>query len=81
MKKSTFNGVLESINKRLASWKGRLLNKAGRICLAKSVISSIPVYQMQVLYFPSDVCNDIDRLTRNFIWNGRAGTRYCSLVS
>ena len=45
------------------------------------MISSIPVYQMQVLYFPSGVCNDIDRLTRNFIWNGRAGTRYCSLVS
>ena len=81
MKRSTFNGIIESINRRLASWKGRLLNKAGHVCLAKSVITSIPVYQMQVLFFPKAVCNDIDRLTRNFIWNGRASVRYCSLVS
>nr|XP_025639110.1 uncharacterized protein LOC112734118 [Arachis hypogaea] len=51
--KADFNDVVDKLTNRLASWKGRFLNKAGRICLAKSVLSSIPIYRMQVSLFPS----------------------------
>ncbi|XP_020999589.1 uncharacterized protein LOC110281570 [Arachis duranensis] len=46
--KAGFNDVVDKLTNRLASWKGRFLNKAGRICLAKSILSSIPIYSMQV---------------------------------
>lgn len=65
---SMFNRILESIHTRLANLKGKLLNKAGRLCLAKSVISSILVYCMQTQLLPLKICSRIDNVTRNFIW-------------
>ncbi|KAL9340901.1 hypothetical protein Peur_067120 [Populus x canadensis] len=44
MKKADFNFLLEKISKRLASWKEKLLNRAGRISLANSIVSFIPIY-------------------------------------
>jgi len=55
---------------RLASWKGKLLNKAGRLTLVSSVLSSIPAYYMQINWLPQNICDNIDQTTRNFIWKG-----------
>ena len=78
--RSMFSSVLEKINKGLASWKGSLLNQAGRVCLAKSVIASIPIHQMQVMFVLKGIRNEINRVTRHFIWKGCAGNRSLSLV-
>lgn len=61
-----YNMVVERIQQRMVYWKGRLLNKAGKMCLVNSVTSSIPVYTMQTHAFPKSVCNKIDSITRNF---------------
>ncbi|XP_016178564.1 uncharacterized protein LOC107621028 [Arachis ipaensis] len=45
--RASFHSVIEKVRGRLANWKGRLLNKAGRLCLINSVAASIPVYHMQ----------------------------------
>lgn len=66
--KDHYNSMVERIQKRLDSWKGRLLNKAGKLCLVKSVTSSIPVYTMQTHCMPMSVCHKIDAITRNFFW-------------
>lgn len=63
-----YNSVVERIQKRLASWKGRLLNKAGKLCLIKSVISSMPVYTMQTHCMSASVCSKIDAISKNFFW-------------
>ena len=73
--------ILLKIQNRLASWKGRLLNKAGRICLAQSIITAIPSYHMQTMWFLSSVCNDIDSIVRRFIWSGRDNGRSLNLVN
>lgn len=49
------------------SWKGKLLNKAGRVTLVKSVLNAISVYPMQFFWFPQAVCDRLDGLSRNFI--------------
>jgi len=41
---STWKPVLTSIQGKLGSWKGSLLSMAGRICLIKSVFSSLPLF-------------------------------------
>jgi hypothetical protein len=41
----------EKIGNRLAGWKGNLLNRAGRLTLVSSVLSSMPTYHLSV--FPS----------------------------
>ncbi|XP_072066777.1 uncharacterized protein [Arachis hypogaea] len=68
--KADFNDVVDKLTNRLASWKCRFLNKADQICLAKSVLSSIPIYRMQVSLFPTGVLSNIDKFTRSFIWCG-----------
>ena len=56
------------------------MNKAGRVCLAKSVFSSLPVYSMQTIWLPQGVCDDIDKCTRAFIWGGNREGRATHLV-
>ncbi|XAR60974.1 RNA-directed DNA polymerase [Bertholletia excelsa] len=81
MKKMAFQPIMENIQQRLASWKGKLLNKAGRVCLARSVISSLPIYTMQCLWLPSTACKEIDRMTRNFIWSNNGKDHSFSLLN
>ena len=38
--------VIEKIRKRLDRWKGKFLSMAGRICMLKSVLSSISLFYM-----------------------------------
>ena len=67
-KKSDFLFIIEKMQKRLASWKNKLLNKPGRLALASSVLSSIPTYYMQINWLPQSLCDNIDQITQNFIW-------------
>ncbi|XP_072077756.1 uncharacterized protein [Arachis hypogaea] len=61
--KADFHDVVDKHTNRLASWKGRFLNKAGQICLTKSVLSSIPIYRMLVSLFPSDCAAAFELVT------------------
>jgi len=69
-KRSDFSFIIEKMQNRLAFWKGKLLNKAGRLTLASSVLSSIPTYYMQINWLPQNICDNIDQVTHNFIWKG-----------
>ncbi|KAJ4751417.1 RNA-directed DNA polymerase (reverse transcriptase)-related family protein [Rhynchospora pubera] len=66
--KSSFMPLLEKIDRKLQSWKGRLLTRAGRIQLTKSILSSFPVYFMACFKLPSWFIKRVDRLRRDFIW-------------
>ena len=44
------------------------MNRAGKVCLAKSVLSSLPVYAMQSPWLPESVCEFMDRSIRRCIW-------------
>src|ERR1044072_5833611 len=48
----TFDYLLDNIQNNLASWKHSMLNMAGKVCLIKSVMASIPAYVMQVFWLP-----------------------------
>jgi len=69
-KKIEFNFIIEKMQSRLASWKSRLLNRAGRLTLASSILSSIPTYYMQINWLPQNICDRVDQTTRNFLWKG-----------
>nr|KYP65031.1 Transposon TX1 uncharacterized [Cajanus cajan] len=76
-----FYDVMDKIQGRLAAWKAKLLNKAGKLCLVKSTISSIPVYSMKSLWLPQAVCNRIDQVCRRMLWAKADNTRFWSPVS
>lgn len=67
---STWKPVIFNIRARLGSWKGKLLSVAGRICLIKAVINSIPLCCMFVFLLPKGVLHSISAMTRRFLWSG-----------
>lgn len=52
----------------LSDWKERLLNRVERVTLAKSILSSILIYSMQNMWLPQGICDELDKITRRFIW-------------
>ena len=80
VKRATFNLIIEKITTRLATWKSKLLNKVGKLYLAQSVISAMPIHTMQALWLPDGVCRDIDKLTRGFLWGRKEHSKGMHLV-
>ncbi|KAK4274538.1 hypothetical protein QN277_017742 [Acacia crassicarpa] len=73
--KADFQYVIDRVSFKLSTWKANCLSMAGRIMLAKSVVSSIPLYPMHVAMLPKSVCYEIERLQRNFIWGHNEATK------
>ncbi|KAJ4779223.1 RNA-directed DNA polymerase (reverse transcriptase)-related family protein [Rhynchospora pubera] len=70
--RATFQMLIDKLTKRLSGWKAKMLSRAGRLVLASSVLSTIPVFFMSVFKLPVWVVRAIDRLRRDFIWKGPA---------
>ncbi|CAL8126109.1 unnamed protein product [Prunus armeniaca] len=68
--KSTYYRIVEKVHNRLATWKSKCLSMAGRITLIQAVTSSIPIYAMQTTKLLKSICDDLDRIHRNFLWGG-----------
>lgn len=72
---------MERVNSKLAGWKENCLSMAGRITLAKSVISSILYYSMQSTGISRSICAKIERIQRKFIWGHLEGDRRMHTVN
>ncbi|RLM65542.1 uncharacterized protein C2845_PM16G03340 [Panicum miliaceum] len=62
--------LIDKVGAKLPGWKGRLLNKAGRLTLVSSILSSIPTYHLTVFPLSKWAIKRIDRIRRNFLWRG-----------
>ncbi|KAK2661945.1 hypothetical protein Ddye_000519 [Dipteronia dyeriana] len=78
--KNTYKEILLKTQKRLASWKSASLSFAGRCTLVKSVASALPIYAMQSIKLPTEVCSDLDKLNRDFIWGNNTDIKKVHLV-
>ncbi|MCH80143.1 LINE-1 reverse transcriptase like [Trifolium medium] len=70
---STWNPVLEVLQKRLASWKNKYVSLGGRVVLLNSVLAAIPIFYLSLFKIPVGVWKKIIRLQRRFLWGGAAG--------
>ena len=62
--------LIDKVGTRLSAWKGRLLNKAGRLRLVNYVLTSIPTYHLTVFRVQKWAIKKIDKLRRSFLWKG-----------
>ena len=71
--------LIEKVAARLPTWKGRLLNKAGRLRLVNAVLTSIPVHFLSVFALKKWAIKKIDKVRRSFLWKGAANANggYC----
>jgi hypothetical protein len=70
---STWNLVLDVIQKRLASWKNKYVSLGGRVVLLNSVLAVIPIFYLSLFRMPVGVWKNLVRLQRRFLWGGAAG--------
>lgn len=65
-KADVFGRLKERVQQRLEGWQSKLLSKAGKATLIKSVIQSIPVYKITTFHRPNKVCKEMDSVTCHF---------------
>jgi len=63
-----FNHIVSKIQSKVNGRKKQCLSLAGRITLAKSVISTIPYYHMQYAKIPKTICDKFDKIQWVFVW-------------
>ena len=76
-----FDPILAKMQSRLSHWSSRLLSKGGKLALFRHVLSSIPMYLLQVLQPPRAVFQRLGRICNAFLWdkaNGSKGIHWTS---
>lgn len=77
---STWQPMIDSLVKRLCSWKNRYLSLGGRIVLLNSILNSIPIFFLSFMKMPTKVWKAIIRVQREFLWGGAMGSKKIALV-
>lgn len=67
---SFWNSILERMQKKLTSWKGRLLSSAGKLQLLASSLQRIPVYFLSLFKISASMAKKLERIQRTFLWTG-----------
>lgn len=79
--KQTYSYLLEKLQQKLTGWKAKNLSLARRITLCKAVLSTIPLYSMQVAVIPKHTCKEIEKICRRFIWGQQDGRDKIHLIN
>lgn len=74
-KKAVFGALMGRVWKKLQGWKEKLLSRAGKEVLLKSVIQAIPTYLMGVYKFPSTIIHEIESAMARFFWGQKGMQR------
>lgn len=72
--------VIEKFEKRLASWQMQYLSMGGRLTLINSVLDNIPTYSMSLYPITSKALKQLDKIQRNFLWEGNISSHKFHLV-
>ncbi|GAU41378.1 hypothetical protein TSUD_398150 [Trifolium subterraneum] len=67
-KKTIFSYIKDRIWKRINSWRGRALSKAGKEIMIKSVLQAIPSYVMSMFILPASLIDDTEKMINAFWW-------------
>ena len=70
-KNQVFAEIKEKVGKKLSEWKEKILSIGGKEVLIKAVIQAIPTYTMSCFQLLKGLCEDLERMERNFWWGQR----------
>ena len=62
---------MDALEKTLNNWKRRKLTLLGKINIVKSVGLSKLIYNASVLPVPNNFCDQVNKVTFNFIWDNK----------
>jgi hypothetical protein len=67
---SEWKFVEDRIQKRLSSWKGKLLSLGGRLVLINSVLTNMVLYMLSFFQLPKGILHKLDYFRSRFFWQG-----------
>ncbi|XP_019189997.1 PREDICTED: uncharacterized protein LOC109184451 [Ipomoea nil] len=70
-KTATFKFIEEKVRERIGVWQHKLLSKAGKEILIKSIAQSLPIFTMSVFLLPLRVCDSIEKCFNRYWWGSR----------
>lgn len=73
--------ILDKMRNKLSGWKASSLSFESIVTLAQSSWANIPGYVMHTCDIHLSVCDEAERICRNFIWGTTADHKRCNLVS
>ena len=80
--KNQFFAILkERVGQKLAGWKGKLLSMGGKEILIKAMAQAISTYTMSCFLLPQGLCDDMERMMKNFWWGQRQQEAKLSWIS
>ena len=74
-------GLRVYLGSRLSSWKGKSLSLAGKLCLIKSVLTSLPLFYVSLFSMPITVVKEVKRLQKNFLLDWGSENRKIAWVA
>jgi hypothetical protein len=60
--------VEERFQKKLNSWKGKMLSTGGRLVLINSVLSSLSIFMLSFFEVPREILKKLDYYRSRFFW-------------
>lgn len=70
LKRVEIQSLIDKTVGKLPGWKGKLMDKAGRITLVRSVLTAMPIYFLTIFSIKKWAAKRIDKIRRNFLWKG-----------
>jgi hypothetical protein len=70
LSKAAMQPLVVKVANRIPAWKGRLLNRSGRLILVQSTLCAIPVHISMALKVAPWALKTITTLIRGFLWSG-----------
>lgn len=68
--KTTLQPLVDRVADRLPTWKGKLMNKSGRLALIKSTLTAISVHIVICIRLPAWVIKALEKIMKAFLWTG-----------
>ncbi|KAH9722180.1 reverse transcriptase domain-containing protein [Citrus sinensis] len=70
-KRAVFQSIRDKVWQKLQVWNIRLLSRAGKEVLLKTVAQAMPNYVMNVYLLPLDLCKELEIMMNSFWWGGK----------
>lgn len=75
LRRVLFEGILDKVRSKIQGWSCQLLSQGGEIILLRHVLSSMPIYILQVLAPPKSFLLSLERLLIGFLWDNKVGDK------
>lgn len=73
--------TIGKVDRKLNRWRYNQISKGGRLTLINSSLASTPNYILSLFKAPTIVYKQIEKLWRNFLWNGNSKSMNNHLIN